>query len=85
VPQHVGGVVVAVGAEGLADDVSVGGVDGAAAEGTAVFAYAAVAAGTARFHSSVDRAEGRGGQGVAADPADQLAGRSRNTQARRVT
>lgn len=46
VPQHVGDVVVAVGAEWLSDDCSVRRMDGAAAEGTAVFAGSAVAAGT---------------------------------------
>ncbi|GHI07758.1 hypothetical protein Scel_60790 [Streptomyces cellostaticus] len=48
-PQDVGGVVVAVGAERLAGTQYIRCVDEAAAEGAPMFARAAVAAGTARL------------------------------------
>jgi hypothetical protein len=63
VPEDVFGVVVAVRAEVLADDRGFRAMSGAAAEGTAVFAGPAVAAGAAAVPDTVDRAEGRGGQG----------------------
>lgn len=63
VPEDVAGVVVAVGAERFADSRVILGMDQAAAEGPPVFACAAVSAGAAPFASTVDRTEGRGGQG----------------------
>jgi hypothetical protein len=63
VPEDVSGVVVAVGAEGLADDRGVRAVNGTAAVGTAVFAGLAVASVAAAVPGTVDRAEGRRGQG----------------------
>lgn len=63
VPQDVSGVVVAVGAQWLADARGVRGMDGAAPEGPPVLAGSADAAGTAVFPGPVDGAEGRGGQG----------------------
>lgn len=62
-PQHMCGVVVAVDTDRLADNGSVRGVDGSAADRTAVFADAAATAGTAPFRGPMDRAEGRGGEG----------------------
>ncbi len=57
-PEGMAGVVVAVGAEGFADERCVRGVDGGAAEGAPVFAGAAVAAGSAAIVSgSVDGTE----------------------------
>jgi hypothetical protein len=63
VPQYVAGVVVAVRAERLADEGIGRVVNGAAAEGTAVLAGAAIAARSAQLPSPVDRPEGRGGEG----------------------
>nr|WP_281154248.1 hypothetical protein [Streptomyces sp. HYC2] len=63
VPQHVGGVVVAVGAEWLPDSRSVRRMAGSAAEGTAVFTGSAVATGAAQLPGSMDGAEGRRGEG----------------------
>lgn len=63
VPEDVRCVVVAVGAQRLADDRDVRGVGGVAAEGAPVFAGGAVAAGsTAVVSGPVYGAEGRGGQ-----------------------
>ena len=62
-PQHVGGVVVAVGAQRLAGGRSVRGVDGAAAKGPPVLAGPTATARTAHIPRPVDRAEGRGSQG----------------------
>lgn len=62
VPEGVAGVVVAGRAERLADSRGVLGVDGAAAEGTSVFAGGAVTAGAADVPCPVDRSEGRSGE-----------------------
>jgi len=62
VPQHVGGVVVAVGAQRLADERGVRSVDGTAAKETAVFAGAARPAGATCLPGAVNRTERRRGQ-----------------------
>lgn len=63
-PQHVGGVVVAVAAQRLADGRSIRGVGGAAAEGAPVFAGSAVAARSATLvPGTMDRPERRRGEG----------------------
>lgn len=63
VPEDVAGVVVAVGAQWLADDWGIGGMDSSAAEGTAVLAGTAVAAGSADVRRPVDGSKGRSSQG----------------------
>lgn len=62
-PEDMAGVVVAVGAERLADDRNVLGMDGSAAEPTAVLAGAAPAARSTDSPCPVDGSEGRSGQG----------------------
>jgi hypothetical protein len=62
VPENVAGVVVALGTQRLADDRNVRGMDGSAAERTAVLAGAAAAARSAGLPCPVDGTEGRGGQ-----------------------
>lgn len=62
-PEDVAGVVVALGTQRLADDRDVQGMDGSAAERTAVLAGAAAAATSADCPGPVDGSEGRGGQG----------------------
>lgn len=62
VPEDVAGVVVALGTQRLAGDRHVRGMDGSAAERTAVLAGAAAAARSADFPSPVDDSEGRGSQ-----------------------
>lgn len=61
-PQDVGGVVVAVGAERLADSGRVRGVGSTATEGTSVFARSTIAPRSALLSGTVDGPEGRGGQ-----------------------
>lgn len=62
VPEDVGRVVVAVGAEGLADEGSVRVMDGAAPEGATVFALTTVAARSAELRGTVHGPERRGGE-----------------------
>jgi hypothetical protein len=63
VPQHVAGVVVAVGTQGLADGGIIGTVDSTAAPRTVVFACSTVTAWAAQLPGAVHGAEGRGSQG----------------------
>lgn len=63
VPQHVGCVVVAVGAQRPADDRRFWGVHRPAADGASVFAGAAIATGAAPLSGAVDGAEGRSSEG----------------------